>query len=507
MTPEEIAALSAPLPGDEPCGPDLEMLGDPDFMRFTARIEGLLPRSFASFDRNTIDFPAELATLKSLLEKSRDLRLLTPLAKLLILNRDVAAYAAVLKLIETLMESAWPAVLPGLLDGDAVMRIVTLQTLDDMADSVMPLQAAPLFETRRFGKFSYRSQLLASGKVQPRESQNGESSEEVPTPSAVGAALTDIDLGALVAVRDRVAGLRDSLGRIEALVNEKSGQDGALRFDRLGPLVKEIAGFLDQSVAARDPSLASTGPAAAAGAAEPEDEAAEAPAGAIGASGAIGTARQAEAALAAAAAYFAQSEPSSPILLLIGQAQALVGRSFFEAMQVLLPDRSSEARLRVGQNPAFMLPLERLAALSVVTTAAPAIDLPHDSTASDEAPADRSDADSSEAENSAGETRETESITSETETQETGAATAETVVSPPAAHVVPGDPAFLAADRRTAMALLQQVAAHYRRAEPSSAIPVLLDRAEGIAGKDFFALLREAFPAGALKIEEQSSEG
>jgi type VI secretion system protein ImpA len=57
------------------------------------------------------------------------------------------------------------------------------------------------------------------------------------------------------------------------------------------------------------------------------------------------------------------------------------------------------------------------------------------------------------------------------------------------------------------MALLQQVAAHYRRAEPSSPIPVLLERAEGFAGKDFFALLREAFPAGALKIEEQPSEG
>lgn len=487
MTPEEIAALSAPLPGEEPCGPDLEMLGDPDYMRFSARIEGLLPRSFASFDRNTIDFPAELATVKALLEKSRDLRLLTPLAKLLILNRDVAAYAAVFKLIETLMDGAWTAVLPALLDGDAVMRIVTLQTLDDMADSVMPLQAAPLFETRRFGKFSYRSQLLATGKVQPREPQNdGESGEQAPTQSATGAALTDIDLSALVAVRDRIIGLRDSLGRIEALVNEKSGQDGALRFDRLGPLVKEIAAFLDQSIAARDPSLASAGPAAAApGVAEPEAGTVEAPAAAVGA---ISTMRQAEAALASAAAYFVQSEPSSPILLLIGQAQALVGRSFFEAMQVLLPDRSSEARLRIGQNPAFVLQLERLAALSVTTT-------------------DQSAADSSDAENSSGETQETESITSETETQETETATAETLVIPPGSRVQAADPPFRAVDRRTAMALLQQVAAHYRRAEPSSPIPVLLDRADGIVGKDFFALLREAFPAGTLKIEEQSSEG
>ena len=51
--------------------------------------------------------------------------------------------------------------------------------------------------------------------------------------------------------------------------------------------------------------------------------------------------------------------------------------------------------------------------------------------------------------------------------------------------------------------MLQQVAAHFRRAEPSSPIPLLLDRAEGIAGKDFFGLLREAFPAGSLKVDEQ----
>src|SRR4029078_3452737 len=110
--------------------------------------------------------------------------------------------------IETLMESAWPASIPALIDGDATLRIVTLQTLDDMADSVMPLQAAPLFETRRLGKFSYRSQLLASGKVHAREAPSeGGAAEEVPTQSAVSAALTDVDLNALVAARDRVIGL------------------------------------------------------------------------------------------------------------------------------------------------------------------------------------------------------------------------------------------------------------------------------------------------------------
>jgi type VI secretion system protein ImpA len=452
MTPAEIAALSAPVADEEPCGPDLELLGDADYMRFTARIDGVLPKTFAGFDRGSIDFPAEFASLKSLLAKSRDLRLLAPLAKLHILNRDLAAYTAVFKLVETLVDAQWPAVVPGLLDGDAVMRIVTLQTLDDMADSVMPLQAAPLFETRRFGKVTFRSHLLASGLVQPRESQNGgESGEEVPSNTALNAALTEVDLDTLVAARTLVVDLKQSLARIESLVGERSEQPGALRFDRLGPLVGDIAGFLDKAVAQRDPSLGLT--AVAPGETKTDESAEAEPDAPAGNVPAIKSTPHAQAALAAAAAYFAQSEPSSPILLLIGQAQALVGRSFYEAMQVLLPEESPKARLRVGQEPAFVLLLERLAALTVTVA----------------------------------ESSSDNSVTN-----------GEAVESPVAEM-----PAFLANDRRTAMILLQNVATHFRRAEPSSPIPLLLDRAEGIAGKDFFGLLREAFPAGSLKVDEQ----
>jgi type VI secretion system protein ImpA len=420
-------------------------------MRFTARIDGVLPKTFASFDRGSIDFPAEFGTLKSLLARSRDLRLLAPLAKLHILNRDLAAYTAVFKLIEALVDGQWPAVVPGLLDGDAVMRIVTLQTLDDMADSVMPLQAAPLFETRRFGKVTFRSHLLASGLVQPREAQNGgETGEEVPSTSALNAALAEVDLDTLVAVRTLVVDLQQSLGRIESLVGERSAQPGALRFDRLGPLVNDMVGFLDRAVAQRDPSLRLTGVAPGEVSADKTDDAEpDAPAGNAPA---VQSTPQAQAALAAAAAYFAQSEPSSPILLLIGQAQDLVGRSFYEAMQVLLPEESPKARLRVGQEPAFVLLLERLAALPVVT---------------------------------ANDSRD-KIVTGIADDQ----ATANSAI-------------FRAADRRMAVILLQQVAAYFRRAEPSSPIPLLLDRAEGIAGKDFFGLLREAFPAGSLKVDEQ----
>jgi hypothetical protein len=82
MTPEEIAALSSPSSGTSLAAPISRCSGDPDYMRFTARVDGLLPRSFASFDRGSIDFRRRIRDLEELLSRSRDLRLLTPLAKL-----------------------------------------------------------------------------------------------------------------------------------------------------------------------------------------------------------------------------------------------------------------------------------------------------------------------------------------------------------------------------------------------------------------------------------------
>jgi type VI secretion system protein ImpA len=449
MTPTEIAALGAAISPDEPCGPDLEKLEDAGYMGFVTRLDSIMPKSFATFRRESFDFPAEFATLKSLLTRSRDLRLLVLLAKLSILNRDVAAYCAVFKLIEKLVEEAWEPLLPRVEQGGAMLRVSTLQGLDDMPDSVLALQAAPLFETRRFGKFSLRSQLLADGLVRPREAEEGDSGETVPEASAVSTALAEVDIDALVGSRALVVELNASLKRIEELVDQKTGKTGAesLRFTRLGGVVQQIVSILDKSAIARDPSLQLEPGLAAESVAASEE--AEAPAEAVAP---IGSTAEAHAALAAAAAYFTQSEPSSPVLLVIGQAQALVGLSFFESLKVLLPELSVKARLPLGKAAELTLPMERVAALPLVVA-------------------------------------------------EISGAAGSTIEAPAQSTGSNITTSFSAPDRRTAMGYLQQVAAHFRRAEPSSPIPLLLDRADRMAGKDFVTLLRDALPAGSLSVD------
>lgn len=533
MTPAEIKALTAPISEEEPCGPDLEMLGDADYMRFVARADGMLPKSFAAFDRGSIDFPAEYATLKSLLGRSRDLRLMTFLAKLLILNRDLAGFVAAAQTIEGMLDTLWERVHPELLDGDAILRIVSLQTLDDMPDAVMPLQSAPLFEERRFGKASYRSHLLATGVIQGRVAANdGEANEEVPSADALKTALAKTEMEQLVSSRDLTAELTRSLKRTEELVAQKSGQPSAVKFEKLAPLAQEIFVFLDGGVAARDPSLALS-PTAGAEAGEQDGDAAPGKP-----SGPVRSLAEAQAALAAAASYFVKSEPSTPALMLIGQAEALIGRSFFDAMQALVPDLSAQANIRVGRDIVFRLPLERLASLSVTTAPEPESpdgdgygdssqeesswgddsssdsygDSGDSSEAGEEGASGGDGASGDAAENEAAEGSETESASEESASEESQSSVDdsdssgaedddgsrnEAVRAPAHTPVV-----FRAVNRQEAVALLSQVATYFRSVEPSSPVPTLLDHAASLAGRDFFGLLRDVLPAAALRVDE-----
>ena len=94
-----VAELCIPLSKADPCGPDLDVEGDADYLNFFAQTEGLLPSTFFSsddgkpFDRSAIDLPGQVDAIAPLWERTRDLRLLVVRARLLILDRDLGGFA------------------------------------------------------------------------------------------------------------------------------------------------------------------------------------------------------------------------------------------------------------------------------------------------------------------------------------------------------------------------------------------------------------------------------
>lgn len=416
---------------DNPCGPDLDLEGDAEFLNFLASTEGQLPASYYAFDRASIDFPAALQTAEALLKRTLDMRLLALMAKLSILNRDLAGFAERLGNIAWLVKERWEAANPKADGGDYSGRIAQLMTLEDNAVVLLPLQYAPLIETNREGVLSYRDQMLVTGATQPRSvtlyDLQGEKRTTEPekfmAPNSIARALSDVEIGTLAGAVATLKNLGASIQSIKAATTEHVGYEKAVELPKLAKLVGEMTEFLRAALQKRDPSLAPPPEAPIAAEAAASDAAAAAPA-------AFASRAEVDAALASAFGYFAASEPTSPALLLIGQARETLGKNLYEVMKLLAPPHADAARLFVGPDGAFTVPVKSL-------SSAPT----------------------------------------------------------PAIQSAPAQPA---PSRAAAIALIDAVSAHMQKAEPSSPVPYLLDRARNLATRDFVSLLQDVLPEEAI---------
>src|SRR5258708_3299755 len=346
MAAIEFTALAGPVSDQEPCGPDLDLAGDPDYMNFIARTEGLLPATYFSGPEDkpspptTLDFPADFAPAAPLLDRTRDIRLLALLAKLFILNRDLTGFAACIGLADTLLNERWDDVHPQGTDGDFGIRMAALESLDDMPPVIFPMQYLPLVNHRRLGPITYRSWMIATGEAKPREG------EAIVEPAAIEAAMMEAELPALIETRGPFQGLQSALGNLRGICVDRAGADRAAKLERLPDLVGKILKLLEGVVIKRDPSLA----AAQADTAEMADGNA-APAGSSTIpAGAVASTRDVADALAAIADYFGRHEPSSPALLLVRQAEQLMGKSFIEVRRVLEPNHMEQAAVQIGKD-------------------------------------------------------------------------------------------------------------------------------------------------------------
>jgi type VI secretion system protein ImpA len=346
----DVAALCLPLSADDPCGPDLDLLGDAEYLNFLAQVEGVLPTSFFSledgkpFDPSTIDLRNYLAEGDKLYMRSRDIRLLVTRARLFVLNRDVAGFAVTMAAIAEWLDKFWDQVHPRPDDEKLTTRRSTIAALD-LPTVIFPLQYAPLFEGRRIGSVTYRAWIIATGEVKAREGDGDASA------AAISDAMANADSTALADARRHVALLDRSVQRICSAF----AQHGVAVLDTLPGQLRKMRAWIDPHAAA-DVNLGADGTSQA-------DNRQEASVGLVSLRS-IGEAKQA---LAAIAEYYAGSEPSSPVLPLVRQAHQLIGKSFLEIMTILVPTHVDKAAFQIGTNPVFDLPVSKLSSLSATS--------------------------------------------------------------------------------------------------------------------------------------------
>lgn len=450
--------LTTAISDDAPTGPNLEATDDSAFIDFYFEAESQMPERYFTpgikakgaefmpgtlFDKKSIDLKNDKPIILDLLKRSRDLRLLSLLARMSILAGDLQGFADAVDGTAAVL-TAFPT------DVHPTDMSDKRGALDDLGNAVVvciPLQYAELAGT---GEVSLRRYQVASGASEPREGEVGLSASklnsELASPGntkAVDAAHAALNRAAAALDRIKIAGLESDPPFNPAV-------------DATVDTIREM----QQLIASARPDLQPWAPSAH----EPVEAVAEASAGdddadAPASSGAaVAPVAQAAAptivtqipsraaalrTLKAIEVYFATHEPATPSLLLITQARLLVGMPLIEAIETLLPASAPKAVIDFGPATGFKLDMARLKMLS-------------------------------------------------------GEATAQAAAIP---DEDPGDEPQVA-NRSDVAGHINALEQYFRAREPASPIPVLLAKARGYLEKDFAAIVAELLPP---KAEEQSA--
>lgn len=526
----DLASITDPLSDEQPCGPDLDMEFDGDFMNFEANVGMAWPDRYFSWDPSSLKGHTYYDQIADLLERSRDLRLLVPLAKLRILEGDIAGFAEVLDATQKLLKAHWADVHPQPADF-LELGMGQLSTLDDNASAVLPFQHARIVASRRSGPITYRKWLVGTGEVNPREE------EDRIDAGTLTAAIAEADAGDVEKALESLKLARDALAGIRLVCIEEAGYENAPALDNLPKAIDGAIAMVE----------AATGAVADVTSAD-DDASGDVQASNSGSAsvvvqlpaGAIENREAAAEAMYAAARYFALYEPSSPAPMLLREAQSASSKSFFELVNDLVPDSANSAFVSFGREPWFEVSLSMLEQRNPIPDYVDGSDAPADEAAwensglEEESISTDNDMTSDDETNSEEDAAPSEDIsTVATSTDDEGNSWADfdlngdggdfseqpsEAITEAQEDEQPGDdaeqeddaPRFVANSRPEAIDLMNKVLAFYRVAEPSSPVSLIIERALELSSKNFIELLGNVLPDGSLKVtptENSSSSG
>ncbi len=364
--------LTAAVSDDEPCGPDLAEIDDSAFVDYYYEAEANMPERYFTpgikgpgddhvpgvlFDPKSIRHDKEKETIVALLKRSRDLRLLSLLARQQILAGRLEGYVEAISAIASLLEVHSGSVHP-------VDNADRRSALEELANATTVCTAIQYVNVAGSAEITYRRYLAASGQSDPRAGEVGlQASGVLGALSAPGNKAVDQAHKLLSAAlaglgRIKAACLRGDRPFTPALsAAEKAiGDVRALLEQARGDLREEAA--VAALVAAPDmPNMA--GDNAAPVAAAPTN----------GPARQIANKADARQMLGAIELYFFRNEASSAALLLVTQARLLIGKPLVEAIETLLPEDAGKVRIDFGPETGFSMSMDRLRMLSAELSA------------------------------------------------------------------------------------------------------------------------------------------
>jgi type VI secretion system protein ImpA len=341
----EIESLLQDISPDAPCGENLEY--DPDYGALERATQGKPEQQFG----DTI-VPAEEPDwldverrASALLGRTKDIRVLLPLIWALARTQGWAGFRDGLALLRGSLERHWDRIHPELDpddDNDPTLRINTIAALSDPDSMLAGLRAAPLVQSRAFGRFCLRDIQIASGELPPPEDG------EPPEMQAIEGAFMEADLEELQATAKAVSQSVELIAGIESFLLERVGATQAPDLESLSAVLKSAQRALADPLSRRIGTAAS-------GDVEVEETMGTAEGAASvnapGAPAALGPVRSREdviRVLESVCEYYGRHEPSSPVPILLNRAKRLVSKDFTEILRDLAPDGVSQLEMIRG---------------------------------------------------------------------------------------------------------------------------------------------------------------
>ena len=430
--------LLEPISENEPCGPDLDELGNEKYLNYVLPVASRIPERYYKagtdepVERNAIKLKEELAAIADLLRETRDIRLLCIEARFQSFAGDFAGFSDCVVAIAGLVDRFWSDVHPRSQEGDFTLRQNLLSGLDDWWQIIQPLQHLPLVRDRRSDVINFRQFAIATGAAHKRPE------EPVIEVSEIHRALSapenreasDLSFNAVSSAAAALSSIRNSF-----IAN--AGYDYVPSFDKLADFLGKVIELFQTA----RPELASAGEAEVQPPGTGVEDDKTAPPGAAADSPALAAPKglitnqgEAAAALLAIEVYFATHEPSSPALVLVHQARSLVGKPLVQAIEALVPEAAARAVIKFRSGIDFQITMPLMKAL-------------------------------------------TENV----------------IIHNDGPPTIGSDAAngYKAHSRGEALELMAEVESFFKTAEPSSPVPLLLDKAHGFTNRNFDMILKD----------------
>lgn len=346
MSPLDLTGWLDAVEDTAPSGPNLEF--DPDFGALERAAQGEPERQAGDtiVPAKEPDWKLVDAQATALMERTRDLRVLSHLAVAKLHLSGLPAYADLLAVVRQLLQDRWDDLHPQLDpedDNDPTMRATSLLRLSDPVLVLRYVRDLPLASSPRLGRYSWRDISLATGAIKDA------SRSELPTETQVRSAFQDTDPAFPARVREAAAAAAKSVAAIPLVFDDKAGSGTGPDFTDLGKLLSDIVRYIDRYAVVAAPGAEEAAPVASDDSAAPQ--AAPARGGsAMSIASLTEVTNRADALrlLDLACQYYRRHEPSSPLPLLVERALRLAEKNFLDILRDLAPDGVMQAQTIIG---------------------------------------------------------------------------------------------------------------------------------------------------------------